>query len=95
MRRRGFPSQSADLAKTAEDERVRSVCLVAVLDRAGVRAIDYDPITDEANKPKKFDPSAYSPEQLDVIETALRLMVDPPKPKATEPEVIPHASDSR
>src|SRR5580700_12215642 len=25
------------LAKTAEDERVRSVCLIAVLDRAGVR----------------------------------------------------------
>ena len=31
-----------ELAKTAEDERVRSVCLVAVLDRAGVRPIDYD-----------------------------------------------------
>ncbi|HWZ68746.1 MAG TPA: hypothetical protein VNW89_13035 [Stellaceae bacterium] len=29
-----------DLAKTAEDERVRSVCLIAVLDRAGVRPID-------------------------------------------------------
>jgi hypothetical protein len=28
-----------DLAKNAEDERVRSVCLVAVLDRAGIRPI--------------------------------------------------------
>jgi hypothetical protein len=32
-----------ELAKTAEDERVRSVCLVAVLDRAGVKPIDFDP----------------------------------------------------
>jgi len=30
----------AELANNAEDERVRSVCLVAVLDRAGVRPID-------------------------------------------------------
>ncbi len=28
-----------DLARNAEDERVRSVCLIAVLDRAGVRPI--------------------------------------------------------
>jgi hypothetical protein len=32
-----------ELAKTAEDERVRSVCIVAVLDRAGVKPIDFDP----------------------------------------------------
>jgi hypothetical protein len=31
------------LAKTAEDERVKSVCIVAVLDRAGVKPIDFDP----------------------------------------------------
>jgi hypothetical protein len=31
------------LALSAEDERVRSVCAVAVLDRAGVRPIDVDP----------------------------------------------------
>ena len=36
-----------DLAKSAEDERVRSVCLIAVLDRAGVKAIDYDPNQDK------------------------------------------------
>jgi hypothetical protein len=28
------------LATNAEDERVRSVCLIAVLDRAGVKPID-------------------------------------------------------
>jgi hypothetical protein len=38
------------LAKTAEDERVRAVCLVAVLDRAGVKPIDYDPAQDQASR---------------------------------------------
>jgi hypothetical protein len=32
------------------------------------------------------------PEQLDVIEAALRLMLNPPKPAAVEPEVIPPGS---
>jgi hypothetical protein len=63
-----------DLAKTAEDERVRSVCLIAVLDRAGVRLIDYGPPIGAAAERKKFDPSLYSPEELDLIERALRLM---------------------
>ena len=35
-----------ELAKNAKDERVRSVCLVAVLDRAGVRGEDYNPDRD-------------------------------------------------
>jgi hypothetical protein len=32
-----------ELARTAQDERVKSVALVAVLDRAGIRPIDYNP----------------------------------------------------
>src|SRR5690349_6164470 len=32
-----------ELACEAQDERVRSVCLVAVLDRGGLRPIDFDP----------------------------------------------------
>ena len=35
-----------ELMKTAEDERVRSVCLVAVLDRSGVKPTDYDSAQD-------------------------------------------------
>jgi hypothetical protein len=31
------------LTLNAEDERVKSVCAVAVLDRAGVRPVDFDP----------------------------------------------------
>jgi hypothetical protein len=65
-----------DLAKNAVDERVRSVCLIAVLDRAGVKPIDYDPTIDEATERPKFDPSIYSPEELNLIERVLRLMVD-------------------
>ena len=63
-----------DLAKNAVDERVRSVCLIAVLDRAGVKPIDYDPTIDEAVERPKFDPSLYSPEQLAQIETTLRMV---------------------
>ena len=53
-----------DLAKTAEDERVRSVCLIAVLDRAGVRPIDYDPKADEDQQRPPFDPKLFSTEEL-------------------------------
>jgi hypothetical protein len=67
-----------ELARTAEDERVRSVCLVAVLDRAGIRGIDYDPKEDEARERPKFNPRDYSDEELNVIEVALKLMLRPP-----------------
>lgn len=63
-----------ELANTAEDERVRSVCLVAVLDRAGIRGMDYDPKEDEARERSKFNPRDYTSEELKVIEAALRLM---------------------
>jgi hypothetical protein len=65
-----------DLSHDAEDERVRSVWLVAVLDRAGVKPIDFDPNEDKASGPK-FDPRNYTPQELDIIETALRLMLRP------------------
>ena len=63
-----------DLATSAEDERVRSVCLIAVLDRAGVRPIDYDPAEDAAARKPRFDPSLYTPEQLVQIEATLRMV---------------------
>jgi hypothetical protein len=50
------------LAKEAEDERVKSVCLVSVLDRAGVKPIDkpeYEPERDD------FDPEKYTEAELD------------------------------
>jgi hypothetical protein len=59
------------LAETAEDERVRSVSLIAVLDRAGLRPIETDPFPDI--KPP-FNPRLYTPEELATIETALKLI---------------------
>src|SRR5215472_14421026 len=57
----------------AADERVRSVCAVAVLDRGGVMPTD-KPEVEPETKPA-FDPRAYNAEDLAVIESALRLMV--------------------
>jgi len=81
------------LATKAEDERVRSVCLLAVLDRAGVRPIDFDANKEKDERPK-LNPRDYSPRELVVIETALRLMLRPKPvtagpavPKITEPSV--------
>ena len=63
-----------DLGKNAEDERVRSVCLVAVLDRAGIRPIDR-PEPEPEQRPA-FDPRAYLPEELAIVEVVLKLMVE-------------------
>ena len=63
-----------DLAKSAEDERVRSVCLVAVLDRAGIRPID-KPEPDQEPR-RRLDPSKFTPVELDLIAEALRLMLE-------------------
>jgi hypothetical protein len=62
----------SDRRRHAEDERVRSVCLIAVLDRAGVRPIDR-PDPDLEDRKLKFDPRAYSDEDLAIIEQGLRL----------------------
>jgi hypothetical protein len=63
-----------DLASdSAADERVRSVCAMAVLDRGGVMPID-KPEPEPESKPA-FDPRAYTSADLAVIEAALRLML--------------------
>ncbi len=64
-----------DLAKNAEDERVRSVCSIAVLDRAGVRPIE-NPEDDGSDHKLKFDPRAYLPEELEQLEVALKLLLE-------------------
>ena len=74
----------------AADERVRSVCAVAVLDRGGVMPIER-PEPEPENKPP-FDPRAYNPADLAVIEAALRLMVAGGS-AAAEPEVIAPSDD--
>ena len=70
----------------AADERVRSVCTVAVLDRGGVMPID-KPEPENVDRPA-FDPRAYSPADLAVIEAGLKLM-RAGRSAEPEPEVIP------
>jgi len=65
---------------TNEDSRVRSICMLAVLDRGGVRPVDYDPNEDQQQRPK-FNPDDYSDEELVIIEQAFRLMVAREKEK--------------
>jgi hypothetical protein len=75
------------LAQASEtDERVRSVCAMAVLDRGGVMPID-KPEPEPEPRPK-FDPRAYLEEDLALIEAALKLMLQGGSAPA-EPEVIP------
>ena len=80
------------LALSAEDERVRSLCAVAVLDRAGVRPIDFDPNEEKQAQPK-FNPDDYSAEELVILEQAFRLMVEREREKrqaaGTGPKILP------
>jgi hypothetical protein len=73
-----------DLAKNAVDERVRSVCLNSVLDRAGVRPVDYDP-SDDPEVKTKLDVRLLSPEQRQQLRELLATMASP-KPSPLEGE---------
>ena len=61
------------LARTAEDERVRAVCLVAVLDRAGVRPMDYDPAQDQVQP--TWDPGSLDRKEREQLKALLAKMV--------------------
>jgi hypothetical protein len=73
-----------ELANNAEDERVRSVCLVAVLDRAGVRGEDYNPDRDPEIRPK-LDVSRLSPEERGELRRLLELATLQQSPEAQDP----------
>jgi hypothetical protein len=75
-----------DLAMHSEDDRVSSVCAIAILDRYGMRPRDV-PERDQASRPA-FNPRNYNPDDLTVIELALRLMLKG-KSEEVEPEVLP------
>ena len=64
------------LATTAEDERVRSVCVIAVLDRAGVKPIEASEMLEQMRSEKKitFDIRDYAVEQVDIIKQAMEFM---------------------
>lgn len=66
-------SRIIDLALHANDERVASVCAIAVLDRFGMRPRE-QPERDEGSKPA-FDPRQFNERDLTAIELGLRLML--------------------
>src|ERR1700722_1239832 len=59
----------------SDDERVALMAAAKVYERAWGRPRDYDPRTEPDSDRPKFDPRLLSPEQLDLVENALRLMV--------------------
>ena len=61
------------LSKESTDERVRYMAATWVYERSWGRPQDYDPNAD--SPPSTFNPRDYSPEELDLIETALKLML--------------------
>jgi hypothetical protein len=74
---------------SSDDERVASVASNAILDRAWGRPRDFDPASERP--PSTFNPRDYSPEELDLIEKALRLMLG--RGASSEPEIIPPVSE--
>jgi hypothetical protein len=73
------------LERVDVDHRVMQISCLALVERTMGKAREYDPASVKPATPE-FNPRAYTPEQLDVIEAALRLMLNPPKPQATEPD---------
>jgi hypothetical protein len=58
----------------AEETSNRIVSIRMLYERAWGAPKDYDPAEDAAARRPKFDPSLYTPEQLDEIERTLRLV---------------------
>jgi hypothetical protein len=58
-----------ELARTAQDERVKSVALIAVLDRAGIRPVDYDP---NAEQSKYYDNMSLEERKARLAELVVR-----------------------
>jgi hypothetical protein len=62
----------------AEDERVSYMATVAVLDRSGVKPIDYDPTQDQVQP--SWDPGALTDEEREDLKALLDKMIGKGKP---------------
>jgi hypothetical protein len=67
---RGLPELALD---PETDQRVPSVLIVAGLDRAGVKPINYDPVQDVT--PPTWDPGALTPEEREELKALLQKMI--------------------
>ncbi len=74
------------LSSQSDDDRVRYMASAWVYEHAWGKPKDYDPAAEKPDRPA-FNPRDYTPEQLAVIEAALRLMKAggsaPAEPEAT------------
>jgi hypothetical protein len=73
------------MARAMTPAAIRRLGEFALVERTMGKAREYDPASVKPATPE-FNPRAYTLEQLDVIEAALRSMLNPPKPQATEPD---------
>jgi hypothetical protein len=64
------------LSKQSEDERVRYMAATWICERAWRKPREFDPTRENNDRPK-FNPRLYTPGELELIEQALRLMVEP------------------
>ena len=64
-----------NLALYAEDERVRSICLVAVLDRSGVKPMEYDSSQDQPQP--SWDPGKLTAEERGQLREILAKLARP------------------
>ena len=71
----------------SKDERVATVCIQIILDRAGVRPID-KPEPDQEPKRDRFDPSKYTLEELKFIGEALQMMLEDRSGRQTKQEIL-------
>jgi hypothetical protein len=62
----------------AEDERVSYMATTAVLDRSGVKPIDFDPTQDQVQP--SWDPGALTDEEREQLKAMLEKMVKRGKP---------------
>ena len=62
------------LALEAEDERVRSVCLGMVLERAWGRPKEYDPNAETPKKAPPFDPKLYTTDELRQMQEVMTMI---------------------
>jgi hypothetical protein len=63
------------------DRRVVTVAATALIERGWGKPKDFDPIAERP--PSQFNPRDYSPDELDLIERALRLMLEHREEKHT------------
>ena len=62
------------LSQESEDDRVRYMAATWIYERAWGKPKEYDPAKDKEEIRPRFDPSLYTPEQLEQIEKALRIV---------------------